>query len=102
MAKEKGGARTEEFYAPVEISDVMPDGFEIQGGQSLKDYLLETRRRDFARAMVAKLTSYGLGRTLEFSDEPTIEQLTGQFEKRDYRLDKLIESIVLSDLFLTR
>ncbi|HCR30305.1 MAG TPA: hypothetical protein DIV79_09845 [Opitutae bacterium] len=102
MAKEKGGARTEEFYAPGEISDVMPDGVEIQGAQSLKDYLLETRRRDFARAMVAKLTSYGLGRTLEFSDEPDIEQLADQFEKRDYRLDKLIESIVLSELFLTR
>jgi len=102
MAKEKGGARTEEFYAPVEISDLMPDGVEIQGAQSLKDYLLETRRRDFARAMVAKLMAYGLGRTLEFSDEPNIEQIAEQFEKRDYRLDKLIESIVLSELFLTR
>ena len=80
----------------------MPDGVEIQGAQSLKDYLLETRRRDFARAMVAKLMAYGLGRTLEFSDEPNIEQISEQFEKRDYRLDKLIESIVLSELFLTR
>ena len=102
MSKEKGGTRTEEFHAPVEVSDVMPDGAEINGAQSLKDYLLETRRSDFARAMVVKLASYGLGRTLEFSDEPTIEELTTQFEKRDYRLDKLIESIVLSELFLTR
>ena len=59
-SKEKGGARTEEFHASVEVSDVMPDGSEINGAQ-LKDYLLETRRSDFARAIVVKLASYGLG-----------------------------------------
>ena len=49
MSKERGGARTEEFHAPVEVSDVMPDGSEINGAQSLKDYLRVTRQSDFAR-----------------------------------------------------
>jgi len=80
----------------------MPDGTLIDGAESLKAYLLDQRRRDFARALVVKLTSYGLGRTLEFTDEPIVEDLTDQFEERDYRLDYLIESIVLSELFLTR
>lgn len=102
LAKEKGGARTERAFAPINAFDVMPDGSEIQGAESLKAYLMEQRRRDFARAMVVKLASYGLGRTLEFTDKPIIDKLTSQFEGRDYRLDLLIESIVLSELFLTR
>ncbi len=101
-AKEKGGPRTERSFAPVDAFDVMPDGAEIHGTASLKAYLLDQRRRDFARAMVVKLATYGLGRTLEFTDEPAIEELADQFEQQDYRLDSLIESIVQSDLFLTR
>lgn len=99
---EKGGTRTEKAFAPVKAFDMMPDGTRIEGAEALKAYLLDQRRRDFARAFVVKLTSYGLGRTLEFTDEPIVEDLTNQFEERDYRLDYLIESIVLSDLFLTR
>ncbi len=101
-AKEKGATRTEKSFAPIKAFDVMSDGTEIEGTESLKRYLLEQRRRDFARALVVKLVSYGLGRTLEFTDEPIVEELTDQFEARDYRLDYLIESIVLSELFLTR
>tara|TARA_B100000212_G_scaffold336870_1_gene310838 strand:- start:8351 stop:8836 length:486 start_codon:yes stop_codon:yes gene_type:complete len=101
-SKEKGGTRTEKAFAPVKAFDMMPDGTSIDGAESLKAYLLDQRRRDFARALVVKLTSYGLGRTLEFTDEPIVEDLTDQFEERDYRLDYLIESIVLSELFLTR
>jgi len=101
-AKEKGGPRTERSFAPVNAYDVMPDGAEIHGAESLKSYLLDQRRRDFARAMVVKLATYGLGRALEFTDEPAIDKLTDQFEERDYRLDSLIESIVQSELFLTR
>jgi len=99
---EKGGTRTEKAFAPIKAFDVMPDGTRIEGAESLKAYLLDQRRRDFARALLVKLTSYGLGRTLEFTDEPIVEDLTDQFEERDYRLDYLIESIVLSELFLTR
>lgn len=101
-SKEKGGPRTERSFAPVDAFDVMPDGAEIHGADSLKAYLLDQRRRDFARSMVVKLTTYGLGRTLEFTDGPAIDELTDQFEDRDYRLDSLIESIIQSELFLTR
>lgn len=101
-SKEKGATRTEKSFAPINAFDSMPDGTKIEGAESLKSYLLDQRRRDFARALVVKLASYGLGRSLEFTDEPIVEELTDQFEGRDYRLDYLIESIVLSELFLTR
>jgi hypothetical protein len=52
--------------------------------------------------MVAKMTTYALGRSLEFTDEEAITRLAEEFKKRDYRLDNLIHSIVGSKLFLKR
>ncbi len=101
-AEEKGQARTQEEKAPLDARDVMPDGREVDGATQLKTYLLEQKRDAFARAMVVKLTAYALGRSLEFTDEAAIDALTEQFQKRDYRLDFLINSIVTSELFLTR
>ncbi len=101
-AKNKGEARTEKSWVPVDTSATMPDGHAIDGVQQLKDYLMEEKRDAFAQALVAKLSAYALGRSIEYSDEKAIDALAKRFKKSDYRLDSLIESIVLSKLFLTR
>ena len=101
-AKNKGEARTEKSWVPVDTSATMPDGHAIHGVQQLKDYLMEEKRDAFAQALVAKLSAYALGRSIEYSDEKAIDALAKRFKKSDYRLDSLIESIVLSKLFLTR
>ena len=80
----------------------MPDGHEIHGVEELKAYLLTEKEDQFARALVAKMTTYALGRSLEFTDREAVDRLTKDFKKRDYRLDHLINSIVTSRLFLTR
>jgi len=48
------------------------------------------------------LTTYALGRYLEFTDDKIVDDLTARFQEQGYRLDKLIQSIVASELFLTR
>lgn len=101
-AEKKGGARNKKWNGPLDAADVMPDGQEIDGAKELKAYLLEEKDEAFARAMVVKLTSYALGRSLEFTDEEAIVKLSSEFRKRHYQLDELIVSIVTSDLFLTR
>ncbi len=101
-AEEKGQARNQSEWAPLDAEDVMPDGHEINGADQLKAYLLEERKDDFARALVVKIAAYALGRSIEFTDEPIIDRLTAQFADNDYRLDFLITSIVSSELFLTR
>jgi len=80
----------------------MSDGQEIDGVEALKAYLLSEKKDQFAEAMVAKLTTYALGRSHEFTDKEAVNKLTKDFKKRDYRLDHLIDSIVTSKLFLTR
>lgn len=102
FAEKKGEARTQKELAGVDAYDVMPDGQEIQGAEALKAYLMSEKQDQFAEALVRKLTTYALGRSLEFTDRDPIERLTKDFKKDDYRLDDLIASIVTSKLFLTR
>lgn len=101
-ADKKGQPRKKASKAPLDAADTMPDGQVIDGAQQLKDYILTEKKDMFSRAIVVKLLSYALGRSLEFTDEPEVERLSQQFAQQGYRLDRLITSIVLSELFLTR
>lgn len=87
---------------PMDARGQLPDGNEVNGVAELKDYLLEHREEQFARALVSKLLTYSLGRTLEFSDENTIESLTRNFVQDDLRLRNLIKAIVASEAFRTK
>lgn len=101
-ASQRGRARTRPSKAPVDAVDVMPDGQKVEGVEGLKGYLLSERKDDVSRAIVVKLLAYSLGRSLEFTDEDVVGELAGGFKEGGYRLDRLIESIVGSRLFLTR
>jgi hypothetical protein len=68
----------------------------------LKKYLLNQRRDQFAHALVTKLLIYALGRSLEFTDEPVVRELSEGFAKEGYRLSALMKNIVRSEPFLSR
>jgi hypothetical protein len=85
--------------SPVVASAQLPGGHEISGPEDLKQYLLNHDRDRFSAAIVRKLLSYSLGRTLELSDEPTVDELNRTFTDSDYRLSDLIVAIVQSDPF---
>lgn len=65
----------------------------------LKAYLVTHKSQEFARTLVVKLLTYALGRTLEFSDDEIIDNLTLRFVKSDYKLKMLIRDIVCGELF---
>jgi len=88
--------------APVKSADNLPNGVPLDGVESLKAYLVNQRKEDFARSLVTKLATYALGRRLELADQATIDPLTTQFAANDYRIRGLIQSIVASELFLTK
>ncbi len=101
-AKKKGQTRNKVGKAPLDAADIMPDGQAIAGAGQLKAYLLKEKKDQFARALVAKMTSYALGRSLEFTDDKIVDQLARRFKKQGHRLDRLMASIATSRLFLTR
>ena len=86
----------------VDANAKLPDGHTIQGISGLKTYLKENRRKQFARAFVSKLLTYALGRSLEFSDETLISDLTNQFLKNNLRVRDLILAIVQEPNFQSK
>ena len=87
---------------PVSAETILPGNHEISGLADLQEYLLKNRREQFAKALVSKLLTYALGRSLKLADEPLIDELSVKFAKDDYRLSGLMKNIVTSRPFLSR
>jgi len=87
---------------PVAADSTLPGGHEVAGLAELKQYLLDHERERFARALVSKLLAYSSGRSLELTDQPTVDQLTADFAEQDYRLRELIVAIAGSKPFQTK
>ncbi len=86
----------------VDAVATLPGGVEVKNLKDLQGYLVKNRADQFAEAITAKLLSYALGRSMEFSDEAAIEHLAEQFQSNDYSLRSLMESIVTSETFSRR
>lgn len=93
----KSGKRMLEF--DVDAKATLPGGHEINGLADLKQHLLTEKREQFARTLVSRMLAYSLGRSLELSDRETVDTITAQFIKNDYKLQNLIRLIVTSDAF---
>lgn len=74
---------------------VFHDGTVLDGSTDLRDYLLTKRRDDFTRQFCRKVLGYALGRTVELSKKPLIEQMI----KSDLRFGTLVEIIVNNSQF---
>ena len=84
---------------PVDAAATLPDGHAVDGLESLIDYMLHQKDREFARALTSKLLTYSLGRSLEFNDDKTVDELTEKFIAGGYSLRDLITMIVTSESF---
>ena len=87
---------------PVDAKADLPDGSQLDGMDGLKQHLLTKEKGQFAKALTHKIMAYSLGRTLEYSDQQSVENLAKRFEESHYQLQSLITELVLSEEFLTR
>lgn len=84
---------------PVDASSKLFNKQELNGMDGLKRYLLLNRQDQFVRALVYKLTTYGLGRPLTFADRSEIDAITTKVRQQGDGLKTMIKLIVMSDLF---
>lgn len=77
----------------------LADGTRIEGIEGLRAYLLETRREDFVRQFNRKLLGYALGRSVQLSDKPLLEEMTRQLLSEQTGVATAIEMIVQSPQF---
>lgn len=82
-------------------SGQLPDGREFKDSHELRQILL-TDADKFAAAFTEKLATYGLRRSLTFTDREALKPVVEGAKKQDYRLVSLIEGFVTSPLFSKR
>ena len=70
---------------PVDSTSKLYNKHELRGIEGLKDYLMDNRQDQFARALCYKMASYALGRPLTFGDRSLVEKISSQSEQNSMR-----------------
>lgn len=86
---------------PIEPGGTLPDGAAFSDLAGLKSVLL-THEADLAQEMVESILAYGLGRTIEFSDETVVLNIIERLAKDGYPTRAMIHEIAASKLFRTK
>jgi mono/diheme cytochrome c family protein len=86
----------------VDTRAVFPGGIKGDGLEGVLAYIREHRQKDFTGNLSRKLLAFALGRSLQLSDEPLIEQMETRLAADGYRFTPLVEMIVTSPQFLNK
>lgn len=97
-----GGRHTVWTGQPVESKSTLPDGTEIAGLDELRGYLASQTYDRFEHALVHRLASYMLARSMEFGDQPLLDELRNRWRAAGGGTRDLVLEIVMSPLFRTR
>jgi len=85
----------------IDASGELPDGSKVNGPDDLRNALLANPEQ-FVQTLTEKLMTYGLGRTVEYHDMPTVRAIVRAAAKDNYRFSSLIMHIVTSAPFQMR
>jgi len=84
---------------PIDSRTRTADGTELDGLEGLRTYLLTTRRDAFERQFCRKLLGFALGRSVQLSDQPLIDEMLKQLTASEHRVGTVVEMIVRSRQF---
>ena len=87
---------------PIDAKAPFPGGVERSGVGGLQEFVHQQRQKDFLDTIGRKLLSYGLGRSLQPSDDLTLQGMQQRLAAGGYRFGTLIETIVTSKQFCNR
>ncbi|MGB8170070.1 MAG: DUF1592 domain-containing protein [Chthoniobacteraceae bacterium] len=85
----------------VNPSGKLPDGREYANADEFKKLLLADLDA-FNRTFIEKLATYGLRRSVSFSDRDELKAIAAASKAKDYRLRDIVEAFVCSELFQKR
>ena len=95
-----GRLRTKDLAGrAIDTKTMLPDGQEIEGLPGLRKYLVETRRDAVVGQFCRKLLGFALGRSIQLSDEPLLEDMQQDLKDHDYRFSAAVTKILLSRQF---
>jgi len=84
---------------PIDTHSKLQDGTELEGIDGLRDYLLNERRDAVVHQFCKKLLGFALGRGVQLSDEPLLDEMEQELAENDYRFSAAVATIVRSPQF---
>ncbi len=84
---------------PIDTRVTMMDGTQFDGLDGLRNYLLTSRREAFVGQFCRKLLGYALGRSVQLSDEPLLNEMQSNLAANDYKVDVAVNAIIQSRQF---
>jgi mono/diheme cytochrome c family protein len=96
-----GRYRTEENGKPIDNSSTLPDGTPITGIDGVRELILKNPDL-FVEAMASKLLMYGLGRNVQYYDEPAIRLIGRNTVKASNTFASLVLGVASSVPFQNR
>ncbi len=87
---------------PIDANAPFPGGTDRNGIGGLQAFIHQARQKDFLDTLDRKMVSYGLGRTLQPSDDLLLQQMQQRLAAGDYKFGTLVETIVTSKQFRNR
>jgi len=98
-----GEARTKDLAGrPVDATGIFTGGAQGVGLEGVETFIREHRQNDFLDNLSRKLLAYALNRSLQLSDELTIERMNARLAASGNRFDALVDVIVTSPQFRSR
>ncbi len=95
-----GDVRTKDLAGrPVDTAVTYPGGVDGVGFEGLRAFIKAHRQDQYVNNFSRKLLGYALNRSLQLSDEGLIDSMQSNLTAQNYRIDSLIEAIVLSPQF---
>jgi hypothetical protein len=85
----------------LDASGTLGDGRTFKDAADLKKLLLVDIDR-FAAAVTEKMATYALRRGMTYSDREELKRIVESAKSKDYGLSSLVESLVMSPLFVKR
>ena len=90
--------RDRQAGAAIDASGVLADGTAVEGPVELRQAILQ-RPDQFVQTLTEKLMTYGLGRSLEYTDMPAVRRIVRGAAHDDYRFAALVLGVVESPQF---
>lgn len=84
---------------PIDTRARTADGAELDGLDGLRHYLLTKRKDAIERQFCRKLLGYALGRAVQLSDEPLLDDMQSALAKHGGHVSAILETIVRSRQF---
>ena len=93
-----GAWRINDSAVPVDASGTLYDGTHLNGAPSLRQALL-SHSESVIRNFTENLMAYGLGRRIEYFDQPSVRAIVKKAAQNDDRFSSFIQGVVNSAAF---